>query len=84
MVPQDADEVVARRQRARAEALLGALDGKLAFGTMNRGGLAGAAVSLFLPETADTDLPDTVVAAEEFGKGQPSKVLGPLFDRLFG
>ena len=56
------------------------MSNRLPFLILAVGGLAGAAVSLFLPETADTDLPDTVVAAEEFGKGD-SFLLVPCIEK---
>ena len=34
------------------------------------GASAGALVSIFIPETAYEELPDTVEEAEEFGQGQ--------------
>lgn len=45
-------------------------DHRLPFLILGLGSFLGAAFSLFLPETAGVDLPDTVEDAEQFGKGQ--------------
>ena len=48
------------------------------------GGILAAATSIFLPETAGVDLPNTIEEAESFGKDQSFFYVPIYHDRLAG
>lgn len=57
------------------------IDPRLPFVILASGSFLGASISLFLPETAGVDLPDTAQEAEQFGKGQKFLLLPCIEER---